>query len=119
MRIKRSFAGLAVMFSTVFVAAPGAMSLTFDEFDRLKSHQQESFIETALHYYYYGYTNNSETTHKAACMVSLENQKTQGGGSYLLSLIMRDLDFVRNNTRNDHSVEGVIKSVIERECSNL
>jgi hypothetical protein len=117
MRFTKLTSGLVAMCFSMFVGTPSATALTFIEFDRLKAHQKESFIETALHFYYFGYQNSSETAYKATCMVSLENQKVQGGNSYLLSLILRDFALIRANAPDLYTVEGVIEAVIDRECN--
>jgi len=117
MRFIPMISGLAAMCLSTFVCTHNAAALTFIEFDRLRAHQKESFIETALHYYYFGYQNNSETAYKATCMVSLEKRKMQDGDSYLLSLILRDFAFIRANTPDLYTVEGVIEAVIDRECN--
>lgn len=117
MRFVQLITGAAAVCSSAFMGAHSASALTFIEFDRLKAHQKESFIETALHYYYFGYQNNSETTYKANCMVSLEKRKMQSGDSYLLSLILRDLAAIRASAPELYTVEGVIEAVIDRECN--
>lgn len=118
MPVKRSFAGLAIACVVWFGTVSGAESLSFNEFDRLASHQKENFISTVLHFYYYNFAKNPETLAKANCMVDLDRAKGDGNDPRLLSLILHDLNDARTGSgRRSETVEGVISAVIERECA--
>lgn len=116
MSMKRLLAGLATACCMTFGVVPGAASLPLDEFDRLVHHQQENFLSTVLHFYYYNYKIDPSTVGKAKCMSDLDKRTADDGDPYLLALIMRELDAARAKTANSNSVEGVVKNVIDREC---
>jgi len=116
MRISKCVAG-ALMFATAtFGFSSAAMGLSFIEFERLKGDQQENFIQTALHFYYYGYQANPSTNAKATCMYGLNDRIVDGGKSYLWVRVLDDLNSERARSAKPNSVEGVIKATIEREC---
>lgn len=118
MPVCRWVAGVATLCVVSFGAVSDAESLSFDEFDRLASHQKENFISTVLHFYYYNYANNSETLATANCMIDLDRASGNGGDPRLLTLILRDLDDAGSGaSRRAETVEGVINAVIERECA--
>lgn len=116
MSVKRLLAGSAMVFSLWVGGVSGASSESLDKFDRLVSHQKENFISTVLHHYYYSYTSNPATAHKANCMVELDQRVVEGGDPYLLTLIKRDLATARADNSGNHTVEGIIRAVIDREC---
>lgn len=116
MSVKRLLAGVAVLCLVSFGPVSGAGGLSLDEYDRLAESQQENFISTVLHFYYYNYVKSPDTKGTADCMVSLDRSTAADGETYLLSRIMRDLDSARARSSGGRSVESVIKSVIEREC---
>lgn len=116
MASKRMLTGLAAACALHLGLVAGAAALSLSEFDRLVDYQQENFISTVLHFEYYRYRNDPETAHKADCMVELDQSTSGEGDAYLLSLIMQSLDEARINGARGSSVEGVIRTVIDREC---
>jgi hypothetical protein len=116
MRVLRLLAAAVVLFTASLGAGSQAVGLGFKEFDRLKDFQQENFILTALHFYYYGYKNNPNTIYKANCMLGLNDRVVEGADSYLLFLINKDIDSARAIAEKPKSLEDVIKAIIDREC---
>lgn len=116
MCLGRSWLGALAVSAASLGVGSDAFGLSFAEFDRLRDYQQENFIQTALHFYYYGYKNDPVTAYKASCMTGLNDKTVEGGKSYLWLLIADDLNTARVSAGKRESVEGVIKAIIEREC---
>lgn len=116
MGVKRLFAGAAALCVVSFGPVSGAEGLSLKEFDDLVHRQQENFISTVLHFYYYNYARDPETKAKANCMVRLDRSSGGDGDTYLQSKIMQDLESARARSAGGQSVESVIKATIEREC---
>jgi hypothetical protein len=116
MRVLRLLAAAVVLFTASLGAGSQAVGLGFKDFDRLKDFQQENFILTALHFYYYGYKTNPATIYKANCMLGLNDRVVEGADSYLIFLINKDIDSARTNAEKPKSLEDVIKAIIDREC---
>ena len=94
-----------------------AHALTFDEFDRLPNHRQENFIFTVLNFYHYQFSQNGQTAGLANCMVELDQRTDADGTPHLYSAVVRSLDVARLAAGNSSTVEGVIRDVVDRECS--
>lgn len=117
MRVTGLVAALAASCVVYFGAMAGAKALTINEYDHLVIDQKENFVSTVLHFYYYNYKNNPDTTYEAKCMVRLDKASTSTGKPYLMSLITQHLNSARADPgKNKQSVEGIIKQVIEQEC---
>jgi hypothetical protein len=107
MRVFRLLAAAVVLCTASLGAGSQAVGLGFKDFDRLKDYQQENFILTALHFYYYGYKNNPNTIYKANCMLGLNDNVVEGGDSYLLLLINKDINSARVIAEKPKSRSGL------------
>ena len=116
MRFGKIIAGVFALCVSISGAPPSASALTFDEFDRLRSDQQENFIQTALHFYFFGFKNNPSMAPKATCMSRLNDVIVENGKSQLWVMVIQDIQSARNGAGRKSSVEGRIRSVIDREC---
>lgn len=117
MRAELWLAGWAMACAAVLGSTSGARSLTLDEFDRLQDHQQEIFISTVLHHFYYQYQTASVASVEADCMTRLDQANSADGSAYLYARIIEDVNLARTAPTNPPTVEGVIRALIDRECA--
>ena len=115
MNVRGALAAASFFVSIGLVS--GAHALTFDEFDRLPVHRQENFIFTVLNFYHYQFAQNGQTIRLANCMVELDQRTDADGTPHLYSEVVRSLDVARLAPGNGATVEGVIRDVVDRECS--
>ena len=115
--MKRGVVGVAAFGAAIFGLTTGAAGLSFERFEAVENSRKESFISTILHYYYYNFSKDPAQTYKAECMVDFNNDEIPDERLYLYSYVVNDLNNARFSTTHNGTVEGVVKAIIERECT--
>lgn len=120
MRVRSSLrfvAAIAAPSLAYFLCTSSAKSLTFDEFDNLTFNQKANFVSTVLHHFYYNYRSDPNLAYKAECMMDIDGDNVRDEDDRLYTFVMRDLQNSQTSGNSTASVEGVIKSIVDRTCA--
>jgi hypothetical protein len=112
----RWFAKVPAVFLAYFGYTSSANSLSFEEFEKLTFNQKANFVSTALHHFYYNYRSDPNLAHKAECMMDIDGDNVRDADDRLYTFVMHDLHSAQPTGGQATSVEGVIRSIIDRTC---
>lgn len=117
MGMKRLLAGLIAFCALSAGMGTGAAGMSLEEFYRLDRLEKENFMTTVLHFFHNRYTQDPAASYKARCMVDLYNPAVGGNEPKLLDLILENMATAHADSRSNPTVEKVVETVVERECT--